>query len=686
MEAFIVRPFGKKEIIKKDKSTGELTTVTFDFDIVDNELIVPAIKTANLTGGTTGKIFEAGDIREDMFSLLLFADVVIADITIHNANVFYELGIRHALRDKKTILLKCPGFDETPFDILGYRYVNYNKDKPADALDNLVQAINETLRSDRKDSPVFNVLPWLKATNTEQFLIIPDDFRKEVDLYIRSKQTDRLALLTEEVRGFLWEVPALRIIGQGQFQLKALEGAKQTWTQIEKRNPHDRQANDRLSTIYSRLAEITTSGLNRLEYLALSDQAITQLLETDAVLEPSTNSEAYALRARNAKSRWMGVWADKPAGTERQITALVSPFLKQAYEDYERGFNEDLNHFYSGVNALGLLSVIVALADANPETWELEYESEAKAQQALQEYKDRHQQLGIVVMASLEATQKRLQRTQKEDPWLSISLADVNCLVLKHPERVGLLYRKALSDLRGFNLDSAQRQLLIYRQLGILVDNVDAALKQFPPLSTQVVVEKMNYLLFTGHMIDKKGRVDVAGNPNPRFPPEKETEFRQAIYDAVMREQKKVKGPLVGLAGGACGGDILFHEVCKELGISTQLLIALPRDQFLKESVQFAGPDWVDRFDALYGTLPTEILSETKELPNWLQKKENYSFWERNNLWMLHKALANGGQYMTLIALWDVKPGDAGGGTEHMVNQAKARGAKTVIIDVKKLL
>src|SRR4051794_40255582 len=119
---FIVRPFGnKKQVIKKAKE-GNLGIVFFDFDKVETDLIIPAMKAADLEGGTTQRIFESGEIKEDMFSQLLLADIVIADITIHNANVFYELGIRHALRGKTTVLIKCPGFDETPFDIIGYKY------------------------------------------------------------------------------------------------------------------------------------------------------------------------------------------------------------------------------------------------------------------------------------------------------------------------------------------------------------------------------------------------------------------------------------------------------------------------------------------------------------------------------------------------------------------------------------
>ena len=89
MRLFIVRPFGNKEGI--------------DFDRVERELIQPALVRLNamgvpVTGGTTVEINRAGNIREDMFRLLVVADLVIADVSIHNANVFYELGIRHALR------------------------------------------------------------------------------------------------------------------------------------------------------------------------------------------------------------------------------------------------------------------------------------------------------------------------------------------------------------------------------------------------------------------------------------------------------------------------------------------------------------------------------------------------------------------------------------------------------------
>src|SRR6516162_7139028 len=121
--AFVIRPFG----IKKDSAGG-----TVDFDHVHAELIGPALKCAGLVGSTTGEIIEAGNIREDMFCLIIEADLIICDITHHNANVFYELGIRHALRKKRSVLIKgTPVKDATPFDILTDRYLSYDASDPA---------------------------------------------------------------------------------------------------------------------------------------------------------------------------------------------------------------------------------------------------------------------------------------------------------------------------------------------------------------------------------------------------------------------------------------------------------------------------------------------------------------------------------------------------------------------------
>ena len=93
MKAFIVRPFGTKGGI--------------NFDDVQKYLVAPALAALDIQGSTTEPFLQAGNIRADMFQQLLVADIVIADISIHNANVFYELGIRHALQPNRTFLLRA---------------------------------------------------------------------------------------------------------------------------------------------------------------------------------------------------------------------------------------------------------------------------------------------------------------------------------------------------------------------------------------------------------------------------------------------------------------------------------------------------------------------------------------------------------------------------------------------------
>ena len=92
-------------------------------------------------------------------------------------------------------------------------------------------------------------------------------------------------------------------------------------------------------------------------------------------------------------------------------------------------------------------------------------------------------------------------------------------------------------------------------------------------------------------------------------------------------------GVSFGIAGGACGSDILFHEVCESLGIPTRLFLALPEAQFQVESVNRGGPVWVDAVpDSFANVCRRACLADSKELPRWLAGKKDYDIWQRNNL------------------------------------------------------
>jgi hypothetical protein len=218
-------------------------------------------------------------------------------------------------------------------------------------------------------------------------------------------------------------------------------------------------------------------------------------------------------------------------------------------------------------------------------------------------------------------------------------------------------------------------------QIGVLNPQIEEVLKAFPPESPPATNQRIDrVLLFTGH------RIDSANRAKPRFPAHKESVAREAIRTAVAQEKNLASGSILGIAGGANGGDILFLEVCDDLGIKTEMLLALPENQFIEASVDNEDKSWLRRFHAQLEKHPnTPVLADSPELPKWLQFKRGYDIWQRNNLWLLSEALCLVPKNLTVIGLWDGEAGDGPGGTEHMISLARDRGARFIRLDTKKL-
>jgi hypothetical protein len=656
MHAFIVRPFGTKNGI--------------DFDRVEKELIRPALDQLNFSGGTTVEFIQQGNIRTDMFEQLLIADLVVADISIHNANAFYELGIRHAFRDKRTFLIKSEG-DEVPFDLKTDRYMSYASGNPAASLPALIEALKATLDSQKQDSPVFQLLPGLEPTDPTKFIVVPLDFGEEVERAESSKNLGYLQLLSAEVEGFAWTTMGLRLIGHAQFKLKDLPGAKATWEAVRKYDDMDLEANTLLGTIYQRLGD-----------LVRSDQALGRALQNSG-MSGWDRAEVRALMARNAKTLWEADWKELEGIADVQKAALSSPHLERSLDLYRKGFVEDRNHFYSGLNALAMSTLMTELAAAQPEIWEDDFDSEDEAALKLRKLKELSSDLASGVKLAIESKRNALDREEQTDIWAEISAADLIMLSSTRTKRVGRAYKKALAGAPDFASDSARKQLSLYQRLGILTENTQAALDNIPEVGQkQKSLEEAppRVILFTGH------RIDAPDRQKSRFPPEKEDQAQAMILVAVSGEKEKATGKLLGISGGASGGDILFHEICRELDIPTKMYLVLPKNDYIKASVADGGPSWVERFKRLFDQMQPEILSDSGELPRWLRAKKDYSIWQRSNLWMLHSALAISNDNLTLIALWNGEVGDGPGGTEDMVQRAQDRGATFIHLDTCKLI
>jgi hypothetical protein len=552
---FIVRPFGVKEAI--------------DFDAVERVLIQPAMAAAGVTGSTTANIAEAGNIREDMFRLLVTADLVIADLSIHNANVFYELGIRHGLRPNGTLLIRAD-VHSYPFDLQTDRFLLYASQAPEKSAERLTDAISATLVASGIDSPVYKMLPSLRAPSPTVLRVVPQDFHDAVDYAQQNREHGDLRLLGHEAGTFEWASEGLRTVGRAQFALGAWPGAQETFEELRRLMPGDVETNQRRGTIYQRLGD-----------LARSSQAIQRVIDS-VEATPYDRAEAFALQGRNAKARWL----DRLNGlsdAELRAAALRSAELKEAIDKYADGFEQDLNHFYSGLNALSLLKLSNELATALPDVWNEPFDTEDDAQRELKAANARFQQLSGAVQMSITARTTYLERQQPQDAekimWAAISTADYSFLTATNPKSVAQKYRIALANAPSFGRSSARAQAEIFQRLGVRMEFVRQALAVIDELertasvpgdkssqsATQKPVLPDRVLLFTGHMIDAPDR------KTPRFPPTRaaEAEARRMICQSIAEEQKLEPGLLVGIAGGGCGGDILFHEVCQELGIET---------------------------------------------------------------------------------------------------------------------
>ena len=454
-----------------------------------------------------------------------------------------------------------------------------------------------------------------------------------------------------------------------------------------------RAGHEHAGLLESELAAAVAGGVTSLvcppdtDILTRSDLAIDRAL--NAATSQSDRAEVLALRASNAKSRWIDEYRAAPPET-RRATALRSAHFKEMLETYLKAANADLNAHYPGVNALGMLQAQVSLARSLPEDWQQNFDDETQAAGALAAREQLASRLASSLSLALKADEVMSKlESGALDPWANNSRADLLLFTLPNrPQRIAQAYKQALTGTDWFSLEATRRNLAVFQDLGLFEPNVSAALKAVDEQMAATRAPQTDpdrVLLFTGHMVDAVDRP----KDKMRFPPTAtaESKARELIESAVRAELQIGNGTVVGIAGGACGGDILFHEVCAALQVPTRLFLALPRDQFLVTSVQRGGPGWVERYQALCERVTPRVLQDGQALPSWLADKPGYDIWQRNNLWTMFNALATGARRLTLIALYNPeKDPDGPGGTGHLVGTARRWGFKSVELDARALL
>jgi hypothetical protein len=128
-----------------------------------------------------------------------------------------------------------------------------------------------------------------------------------------------------------------------------------------------------------------------------------------------------------------------------------------------------------------------------------------------------------------------------------------------------------------------------------------------------------------------------------------------------------------GISGLACGGDLLFAEEWLKTGRPLHAYLPREEEDFLDESVRFAGEEWVASYREVT-TDPNLVLNGPDE--DMLDLDDPHT---ANNLRMLDAAVLRPGSLHGLF-LWDGKGGDGPGGTEHLAAAVVEEGGSVTVL------
>ncbi|MCL4264530.1 MAG: hypothetical protein KJ069_15005 [Anaerolineae bacterium] len=637
--AFVVMPFGKKKGLE-----GQ----TLDFNAIYTDLIKPALEDAGFEAFRADEETVSGDILTDMFQELLLADLVIADMSIDNANVFYELGVRHAFRKRGVVHIQS-GRAYMPFDIFNVRTIPYHTSPDGvpdpEFLEKDRQAIARVCRdtyasdADAVHSPIFNLLTGLVEAD-RRTLRTPlatgfwreyNEWRERVTIAQRQKHIGDILVLTEEISNPLIKEEAVDEAGRALRSMGRDELALQQYRQgLE---------------INSKNADFRRQEAYFLNRLGRVDEAIVKL-ETLLADRPN-DTEAIAYLGRIYKDMWMESWINTADDQKRLQEAFESyHWLLMSYQTYLRGYYRDLNQYYPAVNAYTLAMILVKLADEFDDKEDLDPEITA--------VRETLPKLEGALTFSLEAN---LQQ-ETSDYWSLVSLANLQVMTATRPSQVTRAYRKALTATRknAFFLESELQQLKILKSLDMREIFVDAGLKILQAELQRIRKDDLsddqsktsattaaNSFLFAGHMLDRPDRA------TKRFPVILEDAVRKSI-DEVLDKLKADTNDRVYVCGAACGGDIIFIERCLERGLQVNIYLPYAEPLYIKQFISYGGDRWVERYYTLRNHPRVSIRFQTERLG---KVKKGDNLYERNNRWALYSSLVFGIDRVRMVALWD---------------------------------
>ena len=149
-------------------------------------------------------------ITNEFYEWLFHSDLVVAEISAVSANVYYELGVRFALRPGATLLLAIEGV-ELPFDLQSIRVTYYEPGKLKNKRDEIYTLLESRLEKMQSDSPVYEALPDLQILSRKEIL----DREAYLDQTAQAYKA-RINELEKEVEALRFQEKTLALLADAQ--------------------------------------------------------------------------------------------------------------------------------------------------------------------------------------------------------------------------------------------------------------------------------------------------------------------------------------------------------------------------------------------------------------------------------------------------------------------------------------
>jgi tetratricopeptide (TPR) repeat protein len=335
---YVSIPFG----IKSDRDG-----LLIDFDSIYTQAIKPAVEGAGLTCLRADELPAGALIQKSIISAVLGSDVMIADLTTANANVMYELGIRHAVQRGLTLLLTATQ-RPIPFDINYSKTIMYElggnglvTDQSAQSLRQMIgSAIRAGLEHASVDSPLYEFFPDLHVDLPGGLASFESRRRLPTKRAKRSRSRSETLSSREEPREAVKRVEA-EALNTPDADPVTLVNVLKAYRDISAWDDVIELADALPPTIGDspEVRQLLALALNRRAKPGDQDRAI--LLMKQLIAETGGDAESFGILGR--------IYKDRYAADERQED------LDTAIMYYKQGFEKQPADYYPGVNVVTLL-------------------------------------------------------------------------------------------------------------------------------------------------------------------------------------------------------------------------------------------------------------------------------------------------------------------------------------------